>query len=317
MHYGEVFSKAWKTIWKHKILWLFGILAGCNATGITTRSSGAGGRSGTGWRMPMNNSYPFQRFMYEVGDLASDIQPWVWIMLALGVIGLIFLLWVLFQFLGTLGTTGVIKGTILADDRSDDEKALSLSQIFKSVQPVHWNVFLLNLGVKLGGSVLLLLLIAPIILYTVCTCFTGLLFLIPLGWFLELWLIFTILAITIEEKGVFPAIGRAWDVIFRNLGHVLLMWLILGLGSLIVGILLAVPLLVVPVPVIVNLLSTGMMEFSLGFIISMVLLVLLLPILILLSGVLKAYVLSAWTLIYQRLTQNDPLHPEVIVADDL
>lgn len=41
MDYGEVLSKAWKIIWKHKILWLFGILASCGA--LNTMSSGGGG----------------------------------------------------------------------------------------------------------------------------------------------------------------------------------------------------------------------------------------------------------------------------------
>lgn len=33
MNYGEILSKTWKVIWKHKILWLFGVLAGCSASG--------------------------------------------------------------------------------------------------------------------------------------------------------------------------------------------------------------------------------------------------------------------------------------------
>lgn len=43
MDIGKILSKAWKTIWKHKILWLFGILAGCGATGH--RGGGGGGSS--------------------------------------------------------------------------------------------------------------------------------------------------------------------------------------------------------------------------------------------------------------------------------
>jgi hypothetical protein len=33
MDFGEVFSKAWKIIWKYKILWLFGIFASCSGGG--------------------------------------------------------------------------------------------------------------------------------------------------------------------------------------------------------------------------------------------------------------------------------------------
>ena len=37
MDYSNVISRAWKIIWKHKVLWIFGILSGC--------ASGGGGGS--------------------------------------------------------------------------------------------------------------------------------------------------------------------------------------------------------------------------------------------------------------------------------
>ena len=40
--FGEVLSRAWQIIWKHKILWVFGIFAGC------ARGGGGGGGSGMG-----------------------------------------------------------------------------------------------------------------------------------------------------------------------------------------------------------------------------------------------------------------------------
>ena len=41
MDIGEVLSRAWQIIWKHKVLWIFGILAGC-------ASGGGGGNPGSG-----------------------------------------------------------------------------------------------------------------------------------------------------------------------------------------------------------------------------------------------------------------------------
>ena len=40
MNLGEVLSKAWKIIWKNKVLWIFGILSSCG------RGSGGGGGGG-------------------------------------------------------------------------------------------------------------------------------------------------------------------------------------------------------------------------------------------------------------------------------
>ena len=44
MDYGEVLSKAWKIVWKFKILWIFGILASC--TGNAGSGVGSGGNNG-------------------------------------------------------------------------------------------------------------------------------------------------------------------------------------------------------------------------------------------------------------------------------
>ncbi len=32
-NFGEVLSRAWQIIWKHKVLWIFGILASCSQGG--------------------------------------------------------------------------------------------------------------------------------------------------------------------------------------------------------------------------------------------------------------------------------------------
>jgi hypothetical protein len=36
MDYGEVLTRAWQIIWKHKVLWIFGIFAGCSGQGGST-----------------------------------------------------------------------------------------------------------------------------------------------------------------------------------------------------------------------------------------------------------------------------------------
>ena len=33
MDYGYALIRAWKITWKYKVLWIFGILAGCHANG--------------------------------------------------------------------------------------------------------------------------------------------------------------------------------------------------------------------------------------------------------------------------------------------
>ena len=42
--FGEVLTRAWQNIWKHKVLWIFGILASCARRG--GGGSGGGGNRG-------------------------------------------------------------------------------------------------------------------------------------------------------------------------------------------------------------------------------------------------------------------------------
>ena len=48
-NFGEVLTRAWQIIWKHKVLWIFGILASCG------RGSG-GGNGGGGRRRHLGDS---------------------------------------------------------------------------------------------------------------------------------------------------------------------------------------------------------------------------------------------------------------------
>jgi len=324
MDFGEILTKAWKTIWRHKILWLFGILAGGGAT-----SSGGGGGGGTSSIQtpfePGNwNGLDFmdpatQRGIENFLDTLANIPPWVWVVsilvLVLGGIILSVVLWALSLLVGTLGTTGVIKGTAMADESEPDAKPFSFGEIFQGIKPYYWKVFLLNLGWEVVSFFVGIILILPIILLVVCTCCLGLLLLIPIGWFINLMINFTIIAILEEDKGVFDGIERAWQVITRKLGNVVVMFLILGIGQWIIGFIIGLPLIITTLPVVINLVISGLEGLGVGLILSVVLFLLFLPLVIFLNGVLKAYVLASWTLTYRRLTGEDGLNP-ILLSDE-
>ena len=130
-------------------------------------------------------------------------------------------------------------------------------------------------------------------------------------------LIFTTIAIIEEDKSIFDGIARAWHVITRNLGHTILMTLILGIGQFILSILLAAPLFLTVVPVAINLAATGGDAFGVGLIISGILFLILLPLVILLSGGLRAFVLASWTLTYHQLIEKEELEPTIMTEEEL
>jgi hypothetical protein len=327
MNIGKVLSRAWKIIWKNKILWLFGILAGCSASGGgggggggASSSIGSGSSGGSTMMPPQGNfgngpsilAPSAQRAFEQFTRTVSSIEPWVWVAIAVGlvILGLVFA--VLSFFLGTLGTTGVIKGTGMADQADEDDKPVSMGAIFKGIKGSYWKVILLRLGLSILGFVVVMILILPLILFTVLTCFLGLFLLIPIGWFISTMVDFTVIAIVEEGLGIFEAIARAWHLMIKGLGQVAVMFLILGVGKIVVGLVIGLPVVLIPLPIIINLLSSGFQNMTVSLTISGVLLLVIVPVVVFLNGVLRAYVLSAWTLTYHRLAEAHPLDPEVL-----
>jgi hypothetical protein len=321
MELEVVLKKAWKIIWKHKILWLFGVLASCGT--VSTRGGGNSGYVTSGSNAPSSSgsafsflsptlSHRFSIFMQTI----ENIDPWVIVMMVLFMVFMGITLSILFLFLGTLGTVGVIKGTALADEAEADAKPLSFSAIFKAIKPYCWKVLLFNVALGFVAILAFFLLAVPVTLLTVCTCFLGLFLLIPLGWLIQVMVTFTTIAIVDEDHDILHAIGRAWEIIVHNLGYVIVMFLILGIGQIVIGLIIGLPLIVVPIPILLNLFATGFTTFSWGLVLSFMLFLGLLPFVIFLGGILKAYVLASWTLTYRYLANKADLEPTVLQTSD-
>lgn len=146
MDFGEILSKAWKTIWKHKVLWIFGIFASLGSGG----GGGGGGGGGSNYQGNGNfsqgngnwnfNGLPpqMQSFLEKFADTVTNIPWYVWV-----IIGLAFLLlFVALIVISTIGKIGLIHGTQLAD--KSDEK-LSFGPLFSQSLRYFWRVFLFNL----------------------------------------------------------------------------------------------------------------------------------------------------------------------------
>ncbi len=327
MDYGEILKKAWKIVWKHKILWLFGLLASCG-TLSTMHSGGGGGGSAAGSSGQANflhgygSGTPLLSVVHdghfqELFQNIAEVPDVLWVAVAgIAVIVLItfaLILSILFLFLGTLGTVGVIKGTCMADEADPSAKPLSFGTIFKATKPFYWKVFLLDIGYRVGGAIFFLLFFLPMILLMVSTCGLGLILVIPIFWLVRQMMIFTTIAIVEEKLPVFEAIERAWQLIAAHLGQVLLMFLILAIGQFIVGLVFALPLLSLPlIPALISLIVTGGEITVAGLVISVILFLLFIPLVIVLSAILQAYVLASWTLTYRRLAQEEELAPQIL-----
>jgi len=294
MNIGEVLSGAWKIIWKHKVLWIFGILAGCSSVGEGSVNSSVSYQE----RAPAEAQLFFDQF--------AQFPGWLIALIVIGVVILVFLLVVLVIFLGTVGRIGLIHGTRQVDQGVE---RLGFGEVFQGSLPYFWRVFGLNLFFGLAAFLVIILLVIAYVIFTVATLGVGLLclpllcVLIPVGWLVGVYLEQVNLAMVIENLGIPAGVQRGWEVFRNNLGTMIIMGLILYLGvNLIGGLVIALPIGLFVVPAVIGVMAGTDLAQQSGFVLAAICFVAYLPVVIVLSGVLRAYIESAWTLTYLRLT---------------
>jgi hypothetical protein len=289
MDFGAVLSRAWKIIWRHKVLWVFGILAGCASAAS----------SGPNLTYQTDLPYSIQNFFDQAspGLIAGIIIAIVLIALALTF---------LVVFLGTIGRIGLIRGTQLVDQGTE---TLAFRGLFRGSMRYFWRVFALALLLVVFSIVVIGGLLFLGILGTVVTLGLGLICLIPLlcllipvGWFLSVLFTQATIAIVVDDVGVMEGLARGWEVIKKNVGSMIVMALILviGLGA-IATFIIAAPLGLIMVVALPATIALGDQATPAWWIAGLCFVVYL-PVLLLLSGILRAYIDSAWTLTYLRLT---------------
>jgi len=298
MDFGYVLKRAWEIIWKFKVLWIFGILASCG------QASGSSG-SNSGYRFSShesNISPQIQRFFNQL-DLSV-----IAILIAIGIIIALALI-VLAILLGTVGRVGLIRGTMKAEQGAE---RLTFGELWSDGLTYFWRVFGLNLiiGLIIFAVILALFIVGAILtgltlgLFLVCLI-PLICLIIPVMWAVSVVIEQANVALVVENLSITEGIKRGWQVVWANLGTMIVMSLILILGvGLIGGAIIGLPLLVVAAPLVVGV-TTGTAEaIRNGLLVSGVFFIIYLPVLLVLSGILRAYTSSAWTLTFLRLTHK-------------
>ncbi len=318
---GEILTKAWKITWKFKVLWIFGILAGCGASNRSNfnfnngGSSGGGGSGGNGnvpeFFRQFQNMRPEQAVQLFIDQYGGIIAAVILVLCCLSI---------LFYFLGIMGKTGLIKGIAKAEAGAE---SLTFGEIWTESLPYFWRMFVLSLLVGLPFFLLFVILLvgagfAGYSAYTGNMAESGIMVLLAgmLGVFILVTCILSLImavigmiveqvqnAIVLEDLGVLAAFSRGWDVFRRNLLSVFVVALLLWVIGIVVGLIIAIPIIIAVIPVAISIgvtASTG--NYLVPILIGLACLVVLLPISWLLSGIEQTYFQSVWTLTYRRLT---------------
>ena len=316
MDYGEILSKSWKIIWKFKVLWIFGIFASCGTRNGTNFNFNSNFRTGAPSGQPPVLPPGFENNMLNL--LRFFENPAV----IIGFISIICILILLSIFLGIVGRIGLIKGAAEADAGAAH---LNFGELWKSGLQYFWRF--LGLSLLIGSPIFLIylaLVAGGIIAFVIAFsgpqggsnvgALSSLVALLPvlcvLGCVIFLLaIVISFLspqaerAIVIENEGIISGLKRGWGVLTKNLGPILVVWLILLVIGFVVGLVIALPVLVVVVPAVIAFAMSGNQASYTPLIIAGLCILAYIPVSLVANGILSAYVQSVWTLTYLRLTK--------------
>ncbi len=309
-NFGEVLTRAWKNIWKHKVLWIFGILASfANGGG----GSSGGGSGNSGYQTGPGGNSPFPRWQVErVMNQAGRLFEQYWWILIVAILAIMLIAFI-FYALGMIGRIGIIKGTSQAEKGAE---RITFGELWSESLPYFWRIFGLNFLIGLAIFVIFV----PLILFGFVTAGIGFVcllpvfcLLIPIFWILNIIIEQAQAAIVLEDLGILDGFSRGWEIVKTNAIPTILMSLILGVGRFIIGFILALPLILAFIPVFIGM---GRLRESFApLYFSLACCALYMPVLIFFSGILTAYIQSAWALTFMQLAGPKEEGPVIIEAN--
>ena len=294
MDISAIFKRAWEITWKHKGLWLLGILANC--------SSGSSQTSSNVSSMPQYNvsggEFP------QIDHWLQSVPEGTWIAIGIAVIGGFILLALIFWVLAAIGNGGLIAGFQMAETG----ETVTLASAFRQGFRYFWKLLVIQLILGLASLAVILPVVFGGALMSILTlgigliCFIPLIcLLIPLGIALSIYTLLTQIALIVEELDIVAAFKRAWDVFRSNLGEVIVMGLILGVGGFIVGLILAIPFILMVLPFITGLIVNTESSTIAGLSLTLIGILFYFPVLLLASGIMRTFITGSWTLTYRSL----------------
>jgi hypothetical protein len=283
--FGEVLSRAWQITWKHKVLWIIGILTSFF----------------TALMFPLMFAPALLPVLIQ-NDRMDLALPF------LAGFAVLFLLFMLALYpLSTLAQISLTLGVL--DVQQDDEQRSRVSELLKRSLPFFWRV--LGLMLLFAAVMTLAILIIQFIglFLTIVTFGVGAICMAPLSFLMypiiygsAVWMEQAMNGIIVDNMTVMEAARHGWNLVRNNLGPLGLMALIIYFG---VGMIIGVVL--VPMLIPAFMLPLGFLEQEVNWAIvsiSVVCTAVFIPLFAILSGLSLVFTKSAWVLAYLRLTRN-------------
>jgi len=324
MRHFSILERAWKKTWRYRALWIFGLLVALTAGG--TSSGGGSGGNAAGQAMDQG--------VYGGLELPDPVIGFFVALIVVLVIALILaaLIFALFASIARyLGDSALMQ---LIDREEADGTTPTLAAGFRlSWSTATLRLFALDVVVGIPTAIISFVLIlfsaTPLLLWFTEDVGAGIVgTVLAVGLFIFVLLFISLVSALISiftpfyrrrtvlaERGVFAALGEGVSLVFRHLGDVLLMWLIMIVVNILGGLALAMAalllvllvLLIVGVPVLLfGWLFSAVLNTSLGYVIGVIGMLpwffglVIMPSL-LLKAVFEVFKSTVWTLTYREL----------------
>jgi hypothetical protein len=310
MRYGELLTRSFSISWRHRYLWFLALFAGEGAGGgnLSYRGGFPGTTGGGGGGASGSNPPP------TPAEVQAAVANWISEHLALLlIVGAVVLVVVLALFVFSCITQPAL---IRASAEHDADRPYTLGRALRFGLTAFWRILALKL-IALVFALVLLAIFGLLVLWGVTSASAGnrggVAAAIAVGVLLGLLLIpvlivvgvvyaFAARAISLEGRGAIAGIAEGFRLIFRRLGRVALVWLImLGVGLGIgVGLLLVYLTLLIPLSVLVF--AAYVAGHAVGLIVAgTIAAIVVAAISLILTGAVGAFTSTYWTLAYRRL----------------
>ena len=328
-NFSDILSRAWKITWKHKILWILGILAGCG----TQQGPNFNNSS---YRMNNRTNFPTGPMPQFMREFIQYLDSGGWVTIAILLVAVILVFVLINAVLSTIGRVGLVRGALQADA----EQTPALGELFGGSWKYFWRSFWmwfiigfpfafasLAVALTLLGGVFAALaasnnnsnlpmvsVLSAIPILLSCLCCLAL-----LGFVATLIAQQAQTAIVVEDLGTLAGLARGWEVFRANLGTVILMAFLLGILGWVASFIIGLPVLLILIPTMVvfffNAYASSGAPSLAPLWIALGALVLYIPVSLVANGILMTFTQSSWTLTYLRLTRPPQPPAEIVEAN--
>lgn len=275
MDFGKLLSQAWKITWRHKILWVFGLLSSCAASGLN------GGNGTSSFNFPSGNTTstgpaPSDAFpqldQYQLQQMMDRIAPYLAVFAVLLCVGIV--IGLIAWGIGIIGRGALVAGVQQVEDEGGTSFGKGWAAAAAKFKPLFGMNLLLALpGLLMGLIALVILALGSGALVTSITSamnssrsadtsaigvaiFGALACFVPLaciGFAIEVVIailrLFGERAIVLEGMGAVDGLKRGWAVFRANAGNSLLLGIMLVILGMIVGFVIGLAALPIVLPI--------------------------------------------------------------------